>query len=272
MSNEELVQVIQSGEDRIEELWNQMERLVRWKAKRIMTTLEGRGGVEFDDLYQSGYPALVEAVSTYKADSGSFSTWFMFYLKSAFAKAAGYRTQRENMEPLNNSLSLDMPMTDEADSALLIDFVPDQRAEAVMDAVEEKVWREQLSEAVGSVMQNLPEKNREVLRMRYWDNLTLEEVGLQQGLSREAVRNIEKQGIRQLRQPQSACHLKSFYDFNFYCHAGLSAFRRKGLSIQEQYMIIMEEREQRKARMQREEAQKLYEKIKLERLKETGRL
>ena len=47
MSNEDLVLAIQNGEDRMEELWQQTERLVRWKAKRIMSTLNGRGGVEF---------------------------------------------------------------------------------------------------------------------------------------------------------------------------------------------------------------------------------
>lgn len=57
MSNEELVAVIQAGvPERMGELWDQVERLVSWKASRVMTALNGRGGVDFDDLYQSGYP------------------------------------------------------------------------------------------------------------------------------------------------------------------------------------------------------------------------
>ena len=40
MSNEELVAAIQAGEDRMGELWEQVERLVQWKANRIMTALK----------------------------------------------------------------------------------------------------------------------------------------------------------------------------------------------------------------------------------------
>ena len=54
MSNEELVAAIQSGEDRMGELWAQVEKLVMWKAHRVMTALDGRGGVEFDDLFNLG--------------------------------------------------------------------------------------------------------------------------------------------------------------------------------------------------------------------------
>lgn len=93
ITNEELVIAIQAGENRMGELWEQVERLVKWKAKRIMTALELKGspcGVEFDDLYQSGYPALVEAVETYDPAAGAFSTWFMYYLQKAFAVVTGY--------------------------------------------------------------------------------------------------------------------------------------------------------------------------------------
>lgn len=62
MSNEELVAVIQAGaSERMGELWQQVERLVSWKVSRVMTALNGRGGVEFEDLYHSGYPAMVAA-------------------------------------------------------------------------------------------------------------------------------------------------------------------------------------------------------------------
>lgn len=51
MSSEELVAVIQAGAtERMGELWEQVAGLVKWKANQVMTALDGRCGVEFDDL------------------------------------------------------------------------------------------------------------------------------------------------------------------------------------------------------------------------------
>lgn len=53
MSNEELVAEIQAGSaELMGQLWDQVAGLIKWKAKRIMTVLEGcpGRGVEFEDL------------------------------------------------------------------------------------------------------------------------------------------------------------------------------------------------------------------------------
>ena len=129
MTSEELVAEIQAGSvDLTGQLWEQVEGLVKWKAKRIMTVLEGcpGRGVEFEDLYQSGYLAMVAAVDTYDPASGaSFSTWLMYHLKTVFAEATGYRTQKGRQEPLNNYTSLDTPLSDDADSDDLMDVIAD---------------------------------------------------------------------------------------------------------------------------------------------------
>lgn len=114
MSNEELVADIQAGAvERMGELWEQVDGLVKWKAKQVMTALNGRCGVDFDDLHQSGYPALVAAVDSYNPEIRAFSTWFMYHLKRAFSEATGYRTKSGRNEPLNHSISLDTPLNSE---------------------------------------------------------------------------------------------------------------------------------------------------------------
>ena len=68
MSNEELVALIQAGErDKLLELWTQVDRFVLWRAGKWLASpsLKGKGGVELDDLYQSGYLALLEAVDSF---------------------------------------------------------------------------------------------------------------------------------------------------------------------------------------------------------------
>ena len=244
MSNEELAMAIQAGAiERMGELWGQIEKLVKWKANRVMTVLTGRGGVEFDDLYQSGYPALVAAVDSYSLEKGPFSSWFMLYLKTAFAEVTGYRTQRGRNELLNTAVSLDMPLSD--GGALFGDLIPDKQAAATLAAVEERAFQEQLKAAMEDVLSDVPEQHRDVLRLRYWDNMTLEAAGELQGISRDQVRQLENKAIRILRRPENTRRLRPFYDFDYYSGAGLGAFRSSGMSVQERYLVFEEKRREK---------------------------
>ena len=251
MSNEELVAAIQGGAvELMGQLWEQVEGLVSWKANHIMTALEGCGGrgVEFEDLYQSGYLAMVAAVNTYDpAAGGAFSTWLMYHLKNAFAEATGYRTQKGRKEPLNNAISLDTPLSDDADSDDLMDVVADPAGLQWRESLEESMWRKQLQEAVGAALSTVPEQYCEILRLRYWENMTREDIGDLRGISNERVRQMENKGIRILRQPKIASQLYTFCDFDFYSGTGLGAFRYGGMSVQERYLVAEEERKERQA-------------------------
>ncbi|MBR2310492.1 MAG: sigma-70 family RNA polymerase sigma factor [Oscillospiraceae bacterium] len=257
MSNEELVAEIQAGAvELMGQLWDQVAGLIKWKAKRIMTVLEGcpGRGVEFEDLYQSGYLAMVAAVNTYDpAAGGAFSTWLMYHLKNAFAEATGYRTQKGRQEPLNNYLSLDTPLTDDADSDDLMDVVADPAGLQWRECLEESMWRKQLQEAVGAALSTVPEQYREILRLRYWEDMTLEDVGDLRGISKERVRQMENKGIRILRQPKTASQLYTFCDFDFYGGTGLGAFRYGGMSVQERYLLVEEERKERQSSRHRKD-------------------
>lgn len=256
MSNEELVVRIQAGAvELMGKLWQQMENLVKWKAKRIMTVLESCPGrsVEFEDLYQTGYLAMVTAVDTYDpAAGGAFSTWFTYHLKNAFAEATGYHTQKGRKEPLNNYLSLDTPLTDDPDSDSLMDVIADPEGQKDIISVEDTIYHKQLTDSIDAVMASIPQQYSDVLRQRYYQNLSLAEVGENLGVSNERVRQIEMKAIRELRRPRYADHLLPFYDFDFYSGTSLGAFRYGGMSVQERYLSIQEERQERESRRHRE--------------------
>jgi RNA polymerase sigma factor (sigma-70 family) len=244
MSNEELVAEIQAGAvERMGELWEQVKGLVAWKARHVMTGLENWGdprGVELDDLVQTGYLALVKAVESYEQTGGAFSTWLLFYLKTAFAEVTGRRTEKSNMEPLNQALSLDKPLGDEADGATFGDLVPDHKAAATLTAVEEMVWLEQLREAMEGVLAELPEEQTGVLRQRYYGQQTLAATAQRMGTTAEEVRKLEGKGLKALRHYKLANRIRPFYDFDYYAGTGLSAFRNSGMSVQERYLIKQE--------------------------------
>lgn len=270
MSNEELVAVIQAGApERMGELWEQVDGLVKWKAKQVMAALCGRCGVDFDDLYQSGYPALVAAVESYEPERGAFSTWFMYHLKTAFAEATGYRTKSGRNEPLNNSISLDTPLNDDSDSDTMMEVVADPNGQRPTQSVEEAIFHQQLHEALEASLSAIPEQSAEILRLRYYRGLTLAAVGEIRGTSLERIRQMENKALRQIRKPSIACHLRPFYDFDFYCGTGLGAFQHTGMSIQERYLMIDEERRERAdqrfrdqvAKHQQEQLQREYEEI-----------
>lgn len=249
MSNEELVAAIQAGEDRMGELWEQVRGLIAWKARHVMTDLENWGnprGVELDDLVQSGYFAVVKAIETYEPAACAFSTWLGFYLKTAFTEATGRRTEKRRMEPLNQALSLDKPLGEEENGGTFGDLVPDPKATATMTAIEEKVWLEQLSEALESVLAELPDEQRNVLRQRYYDQRTLVGTAERMGITEEEVRKLEKNGIKALRHYKLANRIRPFYNFDYYGGAGLGAFRNSGMSIQERYLIRMEREESKR--------------------------
>ena len=72
---------------------------------------------------------------------------------------------------------------------------------------------------------------------------------------------MENKAIRQLRKPSIACRLWAFYDFDFYFGTGAVAFRHSGMSIQERYLVIQEERKERAEQQQREQEDKRRQEI-----------
>ena len=90
MTNEELAVMIQNGQtEAILPLWEQVERFVAKQANKWEQAWTTRR-VEFEDLYQSGFIAMMKAARTYDPDKDvKFLTWMDYYIKTAFSYVAG---------------------------------------------------------------------------------------------------------------------------------------------------------------------------------------
>lgn len=241
MSNEELAARIQAGETNLmEDLWEQVAGLVKWAARRIMPALGNRGGVELDDLIQSGYLALVAAVASYAPDNGSFSSWLMYYLKTAFAQASGYRTEKQRNDPLRFAVSLEAPLGDE-DGNTVGDLQADPTSAAPFEAVEERIYREQLRQVLESVLDQLTPAQAETIRGRYFQGATLEEVAADMGKSMERIRQLEINALDQLRRDELRNQLETFLNNTpYFLHVGPATFHRTGESSVEKIVFLRE--------------------------------
>lgn len=170
MTNEEFVVLIQGGKrDKLPELWAQVERFVAREARRRLVLSGWLGGVEFGDLYDAGYLALVSAVDTFDPEAGrSFVSWLALALKTAFAEAGGYRSRKQARDPLHHAGSLDVPAGDDEDGTTLGEFQEDPQAAQEFQDAEDRLYSQQLGKALGAVLAELPVDQREAVRGRYW--------------------------------------------------------------------------------------------------------
>ena len=195
MSNEELALQIRAGKrDRLMELWAQVRRFALQQARRWVYL--GRGGVTLEDLEQSAFLALLDALEGWRAEAGQFLTWYGLRLKAAFTEATGQRTQRDRLDPLDRALSLEAPVGDEDDTLTLADVIPDPQAAEALEGVGE-VW-----DTLHRAVEGLPEGQREEIQRRYWLNQTTSEISTATGVPEKEVRKLEAAALRALRHPR----------------------------------------------------------------------
>ena len=106
-------------------------------------------------------------------------------------------------------LSLEMPISVEGDG-VLGDFVEDREAPDPDEVATLNLLAQHLDQALAL----LPDREAQILKLRYGlengEALTLKELGLKFGVSRERIRQIEAQAIRRLRRPIIQDKLRSY--------------------------------------------------------------
>ena len=240
MTNEELVIKIQDGEtDLILNLWEQVEKLIRGKAIEQYNKMKGTDGNEIDDFIQQGYFAFVYAIEHFERNCGyKFTTYIDAPLKTAFAELSGYRTQKRN--PLNNCISLDIPLDDSGDSDTLLSFIeePGNRIEDL----ERKIWREQLKETILKAMEALPDGQRAIIEDRYYKLKTAAEISQERDISQDKIRQEENKALDLLYRERKKTGIEEFVDSqtNYYMKSSIQQYNSTGTSVTERIVIKRE--------------------------------
>jgi RNA polymerase primary sigma factor len=109
------------------------------------------------------------------------------------------------------TVSLETPVGEE-DESHLGDFIEDQQAVAPAEAAA----RALLNEAVGEALEELTDRERKIVRLRFGledgQARTLEEVGKEFGVTRERIRQIESKTLAKLRHPIRSLRLRDYLD------------------------------------------------------------
>jgi len=182
-------------------------------------------GVTIEDLQQETYFAFTEAVKGFDSSTGyKFLTYMTFPLRNVFARALGYKTAKT--DPLDSSMSLDAPAGGEAeDPTPLSDAIPDPDAEQRIEDAENRHFYAQLHAALEVAMQETcDDVQRDVLRSRFYDEMTRPACGEALGLSPAEVRKHEAAGLRNLRSPEASERLQHFVTLDILAYGFSTSF------------------------------------------------
>lgn len=116
---------------------------------------------------------------------------------------------RGMMDASQHAIALERPVGDDGDSEFG-DFIEDQDSPSPVDAATQHL----LEETIEEVLSELTPRQSHILRLRFGlgggEPHTLEEIANKFGLSRERIRQLEKEALRRLRHPRLAHNLRDY--------------------------------------------------------------
>ncbi len=116
---------------------------------------------------------------------------------------------RGMMDASQHAIALERPVGDDGDSEFG-DFIEDQDTPSPVESATQHM----LQETIEEVLSELTPRQSHILRLRFGlgggDPHTLEEIANKFGLSRERIRQLEKEALRRLRHPRLAHTLRDY--------------------------------------------------------------
>jgi RNA polymerase primary sigma factor len=118
-------------------------------------------------------------------------------------------TVRGMMDASQHAIALERPVGDDGDSEFG-DFIEDQDSPSPVESATQHM----LQETIEDVLAELTPRQSHILRLRFGlgggEPHTLEEIANKFGLSRERIRQLEKEALRRLRHPRLAHNLRDY--------------------------------------------------------------
>ena len=179
-----------------------------------------------DDLMQAGFLAVADAVEIYDAEreNGSFLSVLCFMLRERFAKECGVRTTKR--DALQFAESAESTAYGDENAPTIADTIPDAKASLAFTGVEYRDFMPYCRGVIKAAFETLSESQADILRLRYLDGLTLEEIAKTHGISsKQATDEAEKRALDRLARGKYRQALRECLDTLADLRAGMDAER-----------------------------------------------
>lgn len=242
MTNEELAIAIQNGNEELMcQLWEQCKGFVCQQALKWSKAWEQRTDFDTDDLIQSGYFALCEAVKGFEMGKGSFIGLLSFYLKTEFSKVVGCRTAAQMKAPSYNAVSLDAPAYNDTENETTLGEII-AAVDMGFEAVEDALYNQHLAGVVREAVNSIPEQQSKGIDLYYLQGKTQKETAERLCVSGSRAQQVIKKGLESIRKSQYMPLLVDLYfgSRNLYQGTGFASYKYSGTSSPEREAIYKE--------------------------------
>lgn len=250
MSNEELCLLIQDGEtNRIGQLWDQVKKLVAKLSFRYLPK-DGSSQIEHEDLIQSGFLAMLDAIEDYDPAAGyTFATYLGNHLRNACRDVLGIKTSKQARDPINRAISLSQPVSSESKNLTLEDLIQDHSLDYVYTDLIEEVARSQDCQKIFAEVERLDSPAREIFMDKFFHGRKENDIASRYGLKKHKVTNIITRSLGKIRRSGIVRLMSVEYrqdqETSFYRNKGLKAFNTSFSSTIEDLVIRRDELWQR---------------------------
>ena len=238
MTASDLAVEIKNGRtDLYPELWEKVRSFVAYMAIRRYQFVNDTSAIDIDDLIQSGYFAVVNAVIDYDPASGyKYTTYLKRHLQRAFNEACGTAWERTANDPIHSAISLSEPIGDD-DGPTIGDLMvsPVDYAEAV----EDEVYRQKLHNAIERLLSRLSKAGADVIRRSYFDGEKMGDIAKSYCISEARLQSRRSGYLMQLRalsrSTPEGVELRKYVEENtdYYMQVGPESFARTHTSAPE---------------------------------------
>ena len=217
----ELAQAIKRGDRKA------LDKMTRANLRFVVSVAKQyqNQGLSLPDLINEGNLGLIKAAEKFDETRGfKFISYAVWWIRQSILQALAEQARIVRL-PLNQvgtlnkitdtlkvsgrHISVDAPFVDGEDNSLLDVLVNEDAPNA-----DRTLMNESLSKEIDQVLMNLSEREAEIVKLFFGigggQEMTLEEIGLKFGLTRERVRQIKEKAIRRLRQESFCASLKPY--------------------------------------------------------------
>lgn len=118
--------------------------------------------------------------------------------------------------------SLEQPIGEDDGELTLGDTI--ESGEDIADTIADEDLRQRLHDDMERLLDDLPSRERDALRMRYYQRLTYTQAANRAGVSEREIKNSTESGLRHLRTYRARCTLSKYLDYCIERYAYKSSF------------------------------------------------